>query len=67
MKVPSVRVYSLHDPDQKKNAQEYWQGQSYEARLDAVEKLRRQFGKLHIPGKPHGSVERLRRVLRIVQ
>ncbi len=61
-----IHTYSLNDPRQMEDNRAYWRDKSAEERLDAVEELRRQFGKFPA-GKGYGSSLRLRRVLRIVQ
>jgi hypothetical protein len=66
MDTQHVRVVSLKDPTHAKNDKEYWQHRSIEARLNAVEELRLQFGKLP-PGMGYDGSQRLRRVLRVVQ
>lgn len=63
----AIRVYDLRDPRQREDELEYWRSQSYEARLEAVEILRRQFTKFAPSANEHGSSQRLRRVLRVVQ
>jgi hypothetical protein len=66
MEKRSVRVFDLKDPSAFRGDSEYWQQQSMDARLSAVEELRLQFGKLP-PGRGYDSSQRLRRVLRVLQ
>ena len=61
-----IRVTTLDEIRQSGDNDRYWESQTVEARLSAVEILRRQYGKLP-PGKGYGSSQRLRRILRIVQ
>ena len=61
-----VRIYNMRTPEEVEASRQWWSGRSAEERLDAVEVLRRQFGKLP-PGDNYDGSQRLRRVLRIVQ
>ena len=66
MELRHIRIVDLKDPGEFVRNKEYWQSQSGEARLSAVEELRLQFGKLP-PGSGYDGSQRLRRVLRVVQ
>jgi hypothetical protein len=66
MNSSAIRKYEPKDPRRHEDELEYWQNQSYEARLEAVEILRRQFMKFSSSkGEEEGS-PRLHRALRVI-
>jgi len=66
MEKRNIRVLDLKDSTGSLSDREFWERQSVEARLSAVEELRLQFGKLP-PGLGYDGSQRLRRVLRVVK
>jgi len=61
-----IRIFELRDLRQYDRDREYWEGQSQEERLSAVEELRRQYA-MFSTEEGHDSRKGLRRVLRVVQ
>ncbi|MFT7552925.1 MAG: hypothetical protein ACI9BV_003254 [Rhodothermales bacterium] len=63
--MPRVREYHLNDPDQETDDWTYWRGRSIEERLDALQAIRRSWGKMN--GIDHDRVQGLRGPVRIVE
>lgn len=64
-KEPDITIYSKDDPQQYVDEREFWDNQSYEYKLEALEIIRAQSFKIGSQDAEH--FPRLRRVLTIIK
>ncbi len=63
--MPTIKEYSLNDPDQESRDLAFWASKTIEERLDGLQAIRRSWEKLN--GDENDRVEGLRGSVRIVE
>ena len=63
----SVKKYRLTDPAQELDDRAFWEGQTVEYRLDALEALRHSWLKLNPDLKANAGIKRFRRLSRTAE
>jgi hypothetical protein len=62
-----VRKYSLNDPAQELDDKEFWKNQSYEYKVEMLERLRLIWAKMNPEWQEHGDLQGFRRVFAVTK